>query len=202
MSAAADTACLALSRCGWGDSGPDDPMTVYHDTVWGVPQRDSRTLFEFLTLEGAQAGLSWRTVLLRQQGYRDVFDQFDVERIAGYTDADVSRCLADPRIIRNRAKVESTIGNAHAWLRLEDPAEFVWSFVGGATTQNQWGEMGAVPASTPVSDRMSKEMKRLGFRFVGTTICYAYMQACGLVNDHVTPCFRHRECQQFSLGGG
>ena len=177
-------------------------MTEYHDTVWGVPQRDSRTLFEFLTLEGAQAGLSWRTVLLRQQGYRDVFDDFDVERIAAYTDADVSRCLADPRIIRNRSKVESTIGNAQAWLELADPVEFVWGFVGGTPIQNRWGEMGTVPASTPVSDGMSKQMKRLGFRFVGTTICYAYMQACGLVNDHITECFRYSECAQLSLDDG
>ncbi len=171
-------------------------MTVYHDTVWGVPQRDDRTLFEFLTLEGAQAGLSWRTVLLRQQGYRDVFDQFDVERIAGYTDADVARCLADPRIVRNRAKVESTIGNARAWLELDDPVEFVWSFVDGSPIQNRWADMAGVPASTAVSDRMSKQMKRLGFGFVGTTICYAYMQACGLVNDHTTQCFRHAQCAQ------
>lgn len=193
---------MSPSRCGWGDSGPDDPMTVYHDTVWGVPQRDNRTLFEFLTLEGAQAGLSWRTVLLRREGYRDVFDQFDVERIAGYTDADVARCLADPRIIRNRSKVESTIGNARAWLELDDPVEFVWSFVDGLAVQNRWGEMGNVPASTPVSDAMSKQMKRLGFRFVGTTICYAFMQACGLVNDHTTHCFRHAECAALSGGGG
>lgn len=181
-------------RCSWGDSGPGDPMTEYHDTVWGVPQRDNRTLFEFLTLEGAQAGLSWRTILLRQQGYRDVFDQFDVERIAGYTDADVARCLADARIIRNRAKVESTIDNARAWLDLDDPVGFVWDFVEGAPVQNRWDQIGQVPASTPVSDLMSKEMKRLGFRFVGTTICYAYMQACGLVNDHLTSCFRHDRC--------
>ena len=184
----------AFSRCAWGDSGAGDPMTVYHDTVWGVPQHDNRTLFEFLTLEGAQAGLSWRTVLLREAAYREVFHDFDVERIAGYTDADVARCLADQRIIRNRAKVESTIGNARAWLELDDPVAYVWSFVDGAPVQNRWGEMGAVPASTPRSDLMSKQMKRRGFRFVGTTICYAYMQACGLVNDHTTACFRHAEC--------
>ena len=194
MTAQPGDASHTLVRCGWGDSGPDDPMTIYHDAVWGVPQRDARTLFEFLTLEGAQAGLSWRTVLLRQEGYRDVFDQFDVERIAAYTDADVASCLADPRIIRNRAKVESTIGNARAWLALDDPVEFVWSFVDGSPIQNRWGDMGGVPASTAVSDRMSKQMKRLGFGFVGTTICYAYMQACGLVNDHTTQCFRHPQC--------
>jgi DNA-3-methyladenine glycosylase I len=202
MTAGADPSADTRSRCAWGDSGADDPMTVYHDTVWGVPQRDNRRLFEFLTLEGAQAGLSWRTVLLRHQGYRDVFDEFDVERIAGYTDADVARCLADARIIRNRAKVESTIGNARVWLELDDPVDFIWSFVDGTPLQNRWGEMGSVPASTPTSDAMSKQMKLLGFRFVGTTICYAFMQACGLVNDHTTECFRHRELAVVNPGGG
>jgi len=185
------------TRCAWGTATDElDPMTVYHDTVWGVPQRDNRTLFEFLTLEGAQAGLSWRTILLRHQGYRDVFSDFDVAAIASYTDADVARCLADPRIIRNRAKVESTIGNARLWLELDDPVEYVWSFVDGAPIQNTWDGMGQVPASTEASDRMSKAMKKRGFRFVGTTICYAYMQACGLVNDHVLSCFRHGECAE------
>lgn len=179
-------------RCGW--AGAEAEMRDYHDTVWGVPQRDDRTLFEFLTLEGAQAGLSWRTILLRKDGYRDVFDGFNVERIAGYTDADVARCLGDARIIRNRAKVESTIGNARLWLEMDDPIEFLWSFVGGTPIDHRRDPSNPVPASNEISDRMSKQLKKLGFRFVGTTICYAYMQACGLVNDHVLDCFRHDEC--------
>jgi len=181
-----------VSRCPWA-LGSDD-MAQYHDTVWGTPQRDPSSLFEFLTLEGAQAGLSWSTILRKREGYLRVFDHFDVARIAAYTDDDVARCLADPGIVRNRAKVESTIGNARAWLALDDPVEFVWSFVDGAPVNNGWRSMGEVPASTPLSDRMSKEMKRRGFRFVGTTICYAYMQACGLVNDHLVSCFRHAAC--------
>ena len=184
-------------RCAWASGSAAE--ADYHDTVWGVPQHDPTTLFEFLTLEGAQAGLSWRTILLRKQGYMDVFDQFDVERIASYTDADVARCLADPRIIRNRAKVESTVGNARIWLTLDDPADFLWSFVDGTPIQNSWTETGHVPPFTEISDRMSKRMKQLGFRFVGTTICYAYMQACGLVNDHLVSCWRHDPCA--ALGG-
>jgi len=179
-------------RCSWGVDG--DAMQRYHDTVWGVPQRDPTTLFEFLTLEGAQAGLSWRTILLKHQGYRDAFDAFDVERIAAYTDADVARCVADAGIVRNRAKIESTVTNAQAWLRLADPVAFVWSYVDGVPQQNHWSAMDQLPASTSTSDRMSKDMKKLGFRFVGSTILYAYMQACGLVNDHFTGCFRHDEC--------
>ena len=181
-------------RCSWGVDGAE--MQMYHDTVWGVPQRDATTLFEFLTLEGAQAGLSWSTILNKRQGYLDAFDRFDVERIAAYTDADVARCVADPGIVRNRAKIESTIGNARVWLELDDPVELVWSFVDGAPVQNDWTEMGQVPASTPVSDRMSTSLKKLGFRFVGTTICYAYMQACGLVNDHIVSCWRHDPCAE------
>lgn len=179
-------------RCGWATGSPAE--TEYHDTVWGVPQRDARTLFEFLTLEGAQAGLSWRTILLRKQGYSDVFDQFDVERIASYTEADIERCLADARIIRNRGKVESTVGNAKVWLRLDDPVDYIWSFVDGVTIQNAWNQMGQVPPFTAVSDRMSKQMRKDGFRFIGSTICYAYMQACGLVNDHLASCWRHAPC--------
>ncbi len=183
-----------LYRCSW--AGSVAMMQDYHDTVWGVPQRDPVRLFEFLTLEGAQAGLSWSTILNKRQGYLDAFAQFDVERIAGYTDADVARCIADPSIVRNRAKIESTVGNARVWLELDDPVELIWSFVDGAPLQNDWTEMSQVPASTPVSDRMSKSLKQLGFRFVGTTICYAYMQACGLVNDHVVGCWRHRPCAE------
>ena len=179
-------------RCAWAAGSSAE--TNYHDTVWGVPQRDARTLFEFLTLEGAQAGLSWRTILLRKQGYSDVFDQFDIERIAAYSSADIERCLADTRIIRNRGKVESTVGNAQAWLRLADPVDYVWSFVDGVTIQNSWHQMGQVPPFTAASDLMSKRMRKDGFRFIGSTICYAYMQACGLVNDHIVSCWRHVPC--------
>lgn len=181
-----------VSRCAW--AGTETAMRDYHDAVWGVPQHDNRTLFEFLTLEGAQAGLSWRTILLRKDGYREVFDGFDVETIAGYTDADVARCLGDVRIIRNRAKVESTIGNARVWLELDDPVGYLWSFVDGAPIDYRRDDTNPVPASNEISDRMSKAMRKLGFGFVGTTICYAYMQACGLVNDHHTRCFSHDVC--------
>lgn len=174
-------------------------MRDYHDTVWGMPQRDNRTLFEFLTLEGAQAGLSWRTILLKRQGYLDVFDQFDIEKIAAYTDDDIARCLADPRIVRNRGKITSTVGNAQAWLQLDNPVEFIWSFVGGKPIQNQWTAMSQVPPFSDVSDQMSKALKKLGFRFVGSTICYAYMQACGLVNDHLLTCWRHEPCATAGL---
>ncbi len=181
-----------VTRCSW--AGTEPAMRDYHDTVWGMPQRDNRTLFEFLTLEGAQAGLSWRTILLRKDGYAEVFDGFDVETIAGYTDADVARCLGDARIIRNRSKVESTVGNARIWLELDDPVEYLWSFVDGAPIDHRRNDTNPVPASNEISDRMSKQMRKLGFRFVGTTICYAYMQACGLVNDHHTRCFSHDVC--------
>ena len=179
-------------RCGWalGSEAEAD----YHDTVWGVPQRDPVRLFEFLTLEGAQAGLSWKTILLKRQGYIDVFDRFDVATIAAYSDADVARCLADARIVRNRAKVESTIGNAEVWLSLADPVDYIWNFVDRTPIQNEWSAQGEVPPFSAVSDRMSNQMKKDGFRFVGSTICYAYMQACGLVNDHLVTCFRHQPC--------
>ena len=187
------------TRCAWAAGSTAE--TEYHDTVWGVPQHDPRTLFEFLTLEGAQAGLSWRTILLRRQGYADVFDQFDIEKIAAYTADDIERCLADTRIIRNRGKVESTVGNARAWLRLADPVDYVWSFVDGVTIQNSWNQMGQVPPFTTVSDRMSKQMRTDGFRFIGSTICYAYMQACGLVNDHLVSCWRHAPCAALAARG-
>jgi DNA-3-methyladenine glycosylase I len=179
-------------RCAW--AGGSAAEADYHDTVWGVPERDPRRLFEFLTLEGAQAGLSWRTILLKRQGYADAFAGFDPEAVARFTPADVERLMGNPAIVRNRAKIESAVGNARAWLELADPVEFVWSFVGGRPLQNARQGMGDVPASTPESEAMSKAMRRHGFRFVGTTICYAYMQACGLVNDHVVACFRHAEC--------
>jgi DNA-3-methyladenine glycosylase I len=181
----------ATHRCPWGGGG--GPMTEYHDLEWGVPQHDERTLFEFVVLEGAQAGLSWRTVLNKRAAYRDAFAGFDVERVARFDDHDTARLLADAGIIRNRAKIESAVANARAVEALGAGGldTLLWSFVDGSPRQNAWSAMGEVPASTDVSDRMSKELKRRGFRFVGTTICYSMMQACGLVNDHLVSCFRH-----------
>lgn len=182
----------APSRCSWASD--EEAMQRYHDTVWGVPQRDPNVLFEFLTLEGAQAGLSWRTILHKRDGYRAAFAGFDVGKIAAFTASDVERLMHDASIVRNRSKITSTIGNARAWLLLDDPVSLIWSFVDGSPVQRTVASMSDVPSTSAVSDRMSKELKRRGFRFVGSTICYAYMQACGLVNDHVVSCFRCDEC--------
>jgi DNA-3-methyladenine glycosylase I len=185
-------------RCAWALTGGvniGDAYLRYHDTVWGVPERNPQVLFEFLVLEGAQAGLSWSTILRKLDTYRRAYDHFDPVVIAAYGDADVARLLADEGIVRNRAKVAASIRNARAWLELDDPVEFVWSFVGGRTIQNDWPEMAAVPAETEASRAMSTELKRRGFGFVGPTICYAFMQATGMVNDHVTDCFRHAQCR-------
>jgi DNA-3-methyladenine glycosylase I len=183
-------------RCEWSLGAPE--YVEYHDTVWGVPRHDERTLFEFLILEGAQAGLSWLTVLRKIPGYRAAFADFDVGAVAGFSAADIERCLADPGIVRNRAKVNATVANARAWLELDDPVAFIWSFVDGHPIQNGWTSLDAVPAETPHSKAMSVALKRRGFAFVGPTICYAFMQACGLVNDHVVGCFRHRECARLA----
>ncbi len=166
---------------------------AYHDLEWGVPQRDPKVLFEFLVLEGAQAGLSWSTILNKRHGYRLAFAGFDPAAVAAFGPDDVERCLADPGIVRNRAKVNATIGNARAWLELEDPVAHLWSFVDGAPVQNRWSTLTDLPVTTPAAEAMSKDLKRRGFRFVGPTICYSLMQACGLVNDHVTTCFRYDE---------
>jgi DNA-3-methyladenine glycosylase I len=179
------------TRCEW--SLGSAAYVEYHDTVWGVPRRDPRVLFEFLILEGAQAGLSWSTILNKIPGYRRAFAAFDPVVVAGFGDDDVARCLADPGIVRNRAKVTAAVGNARAWLELDDPAVHLWSFVGGAPIQNTWRSLAELPAETDESRAMSKDLKRRGFRFVGPTICYALMQACGMVNDHVVGCFRHAE---------
>ncbi len=171
---------------------------AYHDTEWGVPTHDDRELFELLCLEGAQAGLSWLTILRRRDGYRAAFDGFDPARMAAYTDADRARLLADSRIIRNRAKVDAFIRNARAFLALTDGATgafdaWAWQFVGGAPVQNRFSEPGTVPATTSVSKELSNELRRANFTFVGPTICYAFMQSAGMVNDHLTGCFRHAE---------
>ena len=184
-------------RCDWALTGGPaigDAYIRYHDEVWGVPERDARVLFEFLILEGAQAGLSWSTILRKLDGYRRAYDGFDPELIAGYGDRDVARLLADEGIVRNRAKVAASIRNAQAWLELDDPAAHLWSFTDGEAIQNTWPDMAAVPASTERSEAMSKDLKRRGFTFVGPTICYTFMQATGMVNDHIVTCFRHHDC--------
>ena len=185
-----------LVRCDWaltGGANIGDAYLRYHDEVWGVAQRDPQVLFEFLILEGAQAGLSWSTILRKLDGYRRAYDGFDPAVIAGYGEADVTRLLADDGIVRNRAKVAASIRNARAWLDLDDPAGHLWSFTDGEVIENSWPDMASVPAQTERSEAMSRDLKRRGFSFVGPTICYAFMQATGMVNDHHTTCFRHRE---------
>jgi DNA-3-methyladenine glycosylase I len=178
-------------RCPWATS---DPLYLaYHDDEWGVPVRDPQRLFELLCLEGAQAGLAWITILRKREGYRAAFDGFDVRRIADYTDADRDRLLADAGIVRNRAKIAAFIGNARAWLAVDDPVRLLWSFVDGTPVQNRWRTMEEVPADTDASRAMSTALRGLGFRFVGPTICYALMQSAGLVNDHLVDCFRYRQ---------
>jgi len=188
---------LDVSRCGWARS---DLSIPYHDAEWGVPLHDDRGLFEFLVLEGAQAGLSWETILRKRDRYREVFDGFDPERVARYDTRKVERLLADPGIVRNRLKVASAVANARAFLDVREEFSsfdrYVWQFVGGAPRVNRRRSMRDVPAHTPESDAMSKDLKRRGFRFVGSTICYAFMQATGMVNDHTTTCFRYAEVQR------
>lgn len=178
------------TRCAW--AGESDPLMVaYHDEEWGVPSRDGRHLFELLTLEGAQAGLSWATILHKREGYRRAFAGFDAGAVARFSDRDVERLLADPGIVRHRGKIESTLSNARCILELEGGlTELLWSFVGGEPIVGRRRTLTDLPAETPESRAMSKELKRRGFRFVGPTTCYALMQAAGLVNDHVTSCFR------------
>lgn len=188
-------------RCDWALTGGPRIGTAYleyHDEVWGVPQRDPGVLFEFLILEGAQAGLSWSTILRKLGGYRRAYDGFDAERIAGYDDTDVTRLLADEGIVRNRAKVAASIRNARAWLELGDPSAYLWGFTDGTTLHNAWADMASVPAETETSRAMSTDLKRRGFTFVGPTICYAFMQATGMVNDHIVGCFRHTQCLALS----
>lgn len=185
-----------IIRCEWAN-GDDPSMTAYHDEEWGVPSRDDNHLFEMLTLEGAQAGLSWSTVLAKRGGYRKAFRDFEPAEVARFTDADVERLLTDPGIVRNRAKIESTVGNARRVLEVQNEvgslSDYLWGFVEGEPVVNAWRSLRDLPAETPLSKAMSKDMKRRGFRFVGPTTCYAFMQAVGMVNDHVTRCFRYRE---------
>ena len=183
------------TRCGWVPEG-DPAYIAYHDEEWGVPSHDDRHLFEMLVLEGAQAGLSWSTILRKREGYRKVFAGFDAGRVARFRKRDVERLLADPGIVRNRLKVESAVVNARAVLEVRDEHgsldAYLWSFVGGHPKRNRFKTLSEIPAETEESKAMSKELKRRGFRFVGPTVCYAFMQATGMVLDHVVSCFRYR----------
>ena len=185
----------SVQRCAW--AGDDELYRHYHDTEWGVPLYDDKRLFEFLILEGAQAGLSWITILRKRENYRIAFDGFDAVRIAAYDANKIESLMQNPGIVRNRLKIQATIGNAQQYLRVQQEygsfAKFIWQFVDGVPRQNAWPSLSDVPASTPESDAMSRELKRRGFKFVGSTICYALMQAVGMVNDHTTACFRHKE---------
>ncbi|KDE39754.1 DNA-3-methyladenine glycosylase [Nitrincola lacisaponensis] len=184
-----------MKRCGWCS---DDPLYIaYHDQEWGVPVYDDRHLFEMLILEGAQAGLSWITILRKREAYREAFHQFDVERVAAYTDADVERLLANPGIVRNRLKIEAAIRNARGVLAIQAEesslSDYLWQFVGGQPIHNHWPDLKSIPAQTPESINLSRALKKRGFNFVGPTICYAFMQAVGMVNDHEQSCFRYKQ---------
>ena len=185
---------MGVRRCGWAAAGAELDIR-YHDEEWGVPVHDDRILFEFILLEGAQAGLSWSTILKKREGYRRAFADFDPERVARFNRRSVERLLANPKIVRNRLKVESAIGNARAFLEVQQEHgsfdAFVWQFVDGRPLQNHFRSMADLPATTELSARLGSELKRRGFRFVGSTICYAFMQAIGMVNDHTVDCFRH-----------
>ncbi|HEV2718803.1 MAG TPA: DNA-3-methyladenine glycosylase I [Thermoanaerobaculia bacterium] len=182
-------------RCAW--AGTDPLYVAYHDEEWGVPLHDDRALFEFLVLEGAQAGLSWSTILRKRDAYRRAFDRFDPEKVARYNKRKIAALLADEGIVRNRAKIESAINNAKAFLEVQSEFgsfdAYQWRFVAGRPLQNRWRAIGEIPAHTVQSDAMSKDLKSRGFTFVGPTIIYAHMQAVGMVNDHLMDCFRHRE---------
>lgn len=184
-----------MKRCEWADRS--ELERSYHDKEWGVAVHDDRSLFEFLVLEGAQAGLSWSTILRKRDGYRKAFDNFDVRKISRYSESDVSRLLANPEIIRNRLKIHAAITNAGAFLRVQDQFggfdSYIWQFVNGKPIQNSWNRMSDIPPSTSQSEAMSKDLQKRGFKFVGPTICYAFMQAVGMVNDHVVDCFRYKE---------
>ena len=190
-----------LSRCHWA-TGSDALMCHYHDTEWGTPLHDDRGLFEFLCLEGAQAGLSWRTVLTKRENYRKAFHNFEIARVAAMKDRELEKLLLDPGIIRNRLKVTATRDNAKAALEVIEEFGsldvYLWSFVDGRPLVNRWRDKSEVPASTELSDRMSKTLKKHGFRFVGTTICYSLLQATGMINDHLVGCFRHQACKSGS----
>jgi len=190
------------NRCGW--CGNDPLYVAYHDQEWGVPVYDDQTLFEFLILEGAQAGLSWSTILKKREGYRLAFDGFDVEKVARYDGIKISALLTDPGIVRNQLKIGSAVTNAQAFLKIRDErgsfSDYIWSFVDGRPIQNAWRSLAEIPAKTPLAEALSKDLKKRGFRFVGPTIIYAHMQATGMVNDHLVDCFRYREIAELGEG--
>jgi DNA-3-methyladenine glycosylase I len=190
------TPSLELKRCEWCLGS--ELYRVYHDREWGVPVHDDRGLLEFLLLEGAQAGLSWLTILQRRENYRQAFEGFDAERIARFGAREKRKLLADPGIIRNRLKIEAFVGNAKAFLAIQKDFgsfnAYIWQFVNSKPIESRWRSLKEIPATTKESDAMSRDLKKRGFRFVGSTICYAFMQAVGMVNDHVVSCFRHQEC--------
>lgn len=185
-------------RCDW--CGTEPIYVDYHDKEWGVPVHDDRTHFEMIILDGAQAGLSWITILKRRDGYREAFDNFDVNKVSRYSDKKIEKLLTNPGIIRNRLKVNSTVKNAKAFLKIQKEFgsfdKYIWQFVNHKTIQNKWEMMSDLPAKTAESDAMSKDLKKRGFSFVGSTICYAYMQAAGMVNDHIANCFRYKEVKK------
>jgi len=191
-------------RCQW--CGTDAHYIAYHDDEWGVPVHDDRRLFEFLILEGAQAGLSWFTILKKRENYRKAFHGFDCERVARYTEEDITRLLSDSGVVRNRLKIESAIKNARGVIAIQEEYgsldAYLWRYVDGIPKQNAWKSMAELPAKTELSDMMSKDLKKLGFNFVGSTICYAFMQAIGMVNDHTTDCFRYREINKLRMPRG
>lgn len=187
-----------IKRCGWvGDSSPG--YVEYHDTEWGVPVWDDRRQFEFLILEGAQAGLSWSTILNKREGYRKNFANFDPEKVARFTRKRIDRILQDPGIVRNKLKVNAAVSNAKSFLEVQEEFDgfcnYIWQFVGGKPRQNRFRSMAEIPATSPESDALSQDLKKRGFKFVGSTIVYAHMQATGMVNDHEISCFRYRECK-------
>lgn len=187
----------AITRCKWAEgAGPN--YIDYHDTEWGVPVHDDRVQFEFLLLEGAQAGLSWSTILNKRAGYRKLFAEFDVQKVARFSPQRIEKILLEPAIVRNRLKVVSAVTNARAFIAVQEEfgsfSDYIWGFVDGRPIQHRFRKDSDIPANTPESDALSKDLKRRGFKFVGTTIIYAHMQATGLVNDHVTACFRHKPC--------
>lgn len=194
----------SLQRCPWSE-GVSPAYLEYHDSEWGVPVRDDRRQFEFLVLEGAQAGLSWATILHRREGYRRAFAGFDPARVARFTAARRARLLLDPGIIRNRLKIEAAVGNARAFLAVQEEfgsfSDYIWRFVDGRPVQNRWRHPREVPATSAVSDALSRDLKARGFRFVGSTIMYAHLQATGLVNDHLVGCFRHRPLRARATSG-
>ena len=191
---------MLQQRCEWGNSSP--LYIEYHDSEWGVPVHDERMLFEFLILEGAQAGLSWSTILNKRQAYIQAFDNFEPTKVASYNDAKVQALLANPAIVRNRLKIQAAIQNARSYLKVQDQYgsfdTYIWQFVDGKPVQNSWKSLQEIPATTKESDAMSKELKKQGFTFVGSTICYAFMQAVGMVNDHTIDCFRWQEVKAFA----